>query len=254
MKPNDSIRKCTAIRERHYPREEWPGLRYEAAVATSSRNDAVLLEIGCGREGRRLARMALGFGLGIGLDMEIANQLDEHGKSRLIQGDAHRIALRDASVDVIAMANVAEHLADPGVVFRECSRVLKPSGRLIIMTVNRLFPPIAIARALPHAVRQTLNRIASGTHEEDTFPAYYRANSAGVLAELALDAGLEVDDISYISHHPHYLMFSTVAYRLGVLFERTIRPIESLRHMILAVFTKSGLAAFDAPPGPEVAR
>lgn len=233
-----TLKTCNAIREQHYPRDNWPGLLYEAAVAQRAGCDSVLLEIGCGREGKRLSRMTCNFRLGIGIDMEVAAQLNGDGKTRLILGDAHRIALASRSVDVISMANVAEHLADPVAVFRECHRVLKPNGRLVVMTVNQFFPPIAFGRLLPHGLRRIANRIASGTREEDTFPAYYRANTARALAACARQSGFAVDKVRYLPHHPHYLMFSTIAYRLGILLERTLRPIAGLRHMILGVFSK----------------
>ncbi len=233
-----TIDRCNALRERYYPREEWPGLRYEAAVAEGGRPGAVLLEIGCGREGRRLQRMASGFQLSVGIDVEVAAQLNSATRTRLILGDAHRIAMADDSVDVVATANVAEHLAQPTAVFDECMRVLKPGGRFVVMTVNQNFPPIALSRILPHRVRQMINRVATGTHLEDTFPAYYRMNTVASLASIADRTGFVTRSLAYIPHHPHYLMFSTLAYRLGVLAERALRPISSLRHMILGVFEK----------------
>ncbi|MCA9255556.1 MAG: hypothetical protein KDA33_07950, partial [Phycisphaerales bacterium] len=103
---------------------------------------------------------------------------------------------------------------------------------------NQWFPPIAAARLMPHGLRQIANRVASGTAHEDTFPAYYRANTTQALKRAAHDAGFTVDELRYMPHHPHYLMFSTIAYRAGILLERVIRPIEGLQHMILGVFNK----------------
>lgn len=233
-----TLQRCQQLRERHYPRDEWPGIMYEAAVTQRHNGDGVLLEIGCGRSGKRLRRMTQHFAHGIGVDMEIAHQWPAEDHTTMILGDGHKLGLADETIDVVSMANVAEHLEYPAVAFRECSRVLKPGGRLVVMTVNQNFPPIAASRVMPHSMRQMINRIASGTADEDTFPAYYRANTLSSLESEARAAGFSPIDVRYIPHHPHYLMFSTAAYRLGVLFEKMTRPVAPLRHMILGVFEK----------------
>ena len=58
-------------------------------------------------------------------------------------GDAMRLPLPDASVDVVSIAFGIRNVADPDVALREFARVLRPGGRLVILefTVpcNRLF-------------------------------------------------------------------------------------------------------------------
>ncbi|MCB9852385.1 MAG: methyltransferase domain-containing protein [Phycisphaerales bacterium] len=238
-----AVQRCNTIRERYYPRAEWPGVQYECAVTRGHNGDGILLELGCGREAKRLKRMSQAFARGVGIDLEVAGKYSTDDHARLIHGDGHCISLRDGTVDVIAMANVAEHLERPSDTFGECLRVLKPGGRLVVMTVNQWFPPIAAARLMPHGLRQIANRIASGTAHEDTFPAYYRANTTKSLEGAARAAGFTVDELRYMPHHPHYLMFSPIVYRAGILLERVIRPFDGLQHMILGVFNKPTCAA-----------
>jgi hypothetical protein len=113
--------------------------------------------------------------------------------------------------------------------------LLRPGGHVVAMTVNKHFPPILAARLLPHRLRQTLNR-CTGTEENDTFPAYYRANTKSVLERLADRSRLEPVAVRYVSHHPIYLLFSSTLYRLGVCAEQIIRRRETLRgvrHLLL---------------------
>lgn len=58
---------------------------------------------------------------------------------RFVQGDASRLPFADDSFDVVCCFQVLEHLDDgPGFLF-ESRRVLKPGGRLILTTPNRLW-------------------------------------------------------------------------------------------------------------------
>ncbi len=191
----------------------------------------VLAEIGCGREARRLRKAAENYSFSIGLDYEMAITPAAHERWAVARADGHRLPLRDASVDTVAMENVVEHLAEPLVAFRECARVLKPGGCLLILTVNQTHPPIVLARALPHRARQFLNRVATGTREQDTFPTYYRANSEARLCRAAHAAGFQMRSFRYLSGHPQYLMFSVWAYRAGMLLEGLVRRSHWLRHL-----------------------
>ena len=47
-------------------------------------------------------------------------------------GDALRLPIRDQSVDIVFATQVIEHVTNPHVMVRECKRVLRPNGCLIL--------------------------------------------------------------------------------------------------------------------------
>lgn len=232
--------KCLELRNRVYPVSQWPGELFRRAVSDLGGPQKTLLEVGCGRDATDLQAMKDAYGRLIGIDFEIKSALPSARCTALV-GDAHNIPLAPATVDCICMADVVEHLSHPVAAFQECARVLKPGGHLVIRTVNLKFPPIFLAQALPHAIRQRLNHLLSGTPPDDVFPAYYRANTAKSLRNAAQQAGFETCRLAHVSHHPRYLMFSYPVYRAGVMVEQIVRRHEALkgvRHFILAVFRR----------------
>lgn len=56
-----------------------------------------------------------------------------HGNGMVaIRSKAHHVPLADASVDVVCLLDVIEHLVDPSAVLAEAARVLRPAGRLVV--------------------------------------------------------------------------------------------------------------------------
>jgi len=49
-----------------------------------------------------------------------------------VQGSVEHLPVADASVEVLTLLDVIEHLADPQPALAECRRVLEPGGRLVI--------------------------------------------------------------------------------------------------------------------------
>ena len=236
MKSSEStIRKCKNIRDRIYVRDDLPGPVFEREVRNLAFSDAIIADIGCGRNARFLRSLSSSFAQAYGVDLEISENTS-YEKITLIRGDAENIPLPDESVHVVTMVNVVEHLSDPERVFRECKRVLKPGGSLLLTAPNKRHPPIAVGRLFPHWLKRFVNRIVTDTPLEDTFPAYYRANSAGVLRSLGVSLGFVPVSIRYMSNHPQYFMFSTLVYRIAVLFERLIIQRERFAWLRQQVF------------------
>jgi len=96
-----------------------------------------LLELGCG-DGRRLLRLQK---KGWSVEgQEVDRKAIAHVRSRIeapiYEGDLNDLSLSHDSYDAILMNHVIEHLIDPIGVLRECFRILKPGGRVVVTTPN----------------------------------------------------------------------------------------------------------------------
>lgn len=95
-----------------------------------------LLEIGCGN-GYLLVRMEhLGWEVeGVDFDPAAVAVAREKGLS-VRCGDVHAQGYPDDYFDAVYLGNLIEHIYDPDALLKECRRVLKPHGQLVVLTPN----------------------------------------------------------------------------------------------------------------------
>ncbi len=245
MSDSPRVRRCKAMRDRIYDREELCSSIFWGTVLKLLSRESTIADIGCGREAKFVRLLSSHASKVYGIDPDISETIID-GNMEIISGDAEAIPLPDGSVDIVTMVHVTEHLRNPGRVFRECRRVLRPGGRLISLAPCKFYPPIFLGRAVPHRVRQWANRIVTSTDSQDTFPAYYRANSRSTLCRLSSATGLEMVRAEYLINHPEYFMFSSLVYRGAVAVERLLLKRETLcflRHQVLCHLKKPDDAA-----------
>jgi SAM-dependent methyltransferase len=142
--------------------------------------------------------------------------------------------------DLVICKHVLEHLAEPESAFRELGRVLRPQGRLLVLTPNRFHYVPLLASLLPPAL-QRLVAIGRGLTPVEVHPTLYRANTPRRLRRLARQAGLRVAVLRLFETPPVYLAFHPLAFTLGVAYERLVNRFEALaplRVNLLAVLRK----------------
>lgn len=98
-----------------------------------------LLDVGCGG-GRLLNRMKKrGWTVeGTDFDEQATGKVTARYGIKTHVGDLAQCNLPSASFDVITMSQAIEHLYDPLATLRECLRILKPGGLLVMTTPNAL--------------------------------------------------------------------------------------------------------------------
>lgn len=168
------------------PEENYWFRRHEAAYLALLPYcaDAVVLEAGCG-EGYGADLLAGVARLVCGLDYDaltVAHAGKVYPRVRAVRGNLAGLPVRGSTVDVVANLQVIEHLWDQEGFLAECHRVLRPGGRLLITTPNRLtFSP---GRDTP------LN------------PFHTRELSPSELDSLVAGAGFEVEVLAGLWHGP----------------------------------------------------
>src|SRR5688572_26042851 len=114
-------------------RAQNPGWRpatevYEHLIRQKLRLGMRVLDLGCGRGGV-LEQLGEAVSFPTGFDPDLIS-LREHRIAGLPRSAAmaDSIPLRDSCIDLIVCSWVLEHVADPGRVFGEVRRVLRPGG------------------------------------------------------------------------------------------------------------------------------
>lgn len=199
---------------------------------------AVVLDAGCGRTTRlrfyrdRIARL-----VGVDNDLEAGREnpyLDEFVAADL----EDRLPFDDQSFDLVYANFVVEHLRRPELVFAEWSRVLRPGGRLVLVTSNRASPLMAVAVRIPRRARLTIKRHGAGAVERDVYPTRYLANSAARLAQLAESVGLRAVSIEFVATAHRYAARLPGA---GVLLKALERVLPASRRSTI-------VASYRRPP------
>ena len=111
---------------------------YRYKFATGFVKGQRVLDIACGEGYGTFALQSAGAASVIGVD--ISEEACRHGREKYAidtrVGDASKIPLPDGSIDVVVSFETIEHVQEPTVFVRECTRVLAASGTLVISTPN----------------------------------------------------------------------------------------------------------------------
>jgi SAM-dependent methyltransferase len=199
------------------------------------RPDAAALDAGCGKKSK-LGHFPDARSVGVDADATIFANTDL--RMRVI-GSVDALPFREAQFDLVYSKYVAEHLPDPVAVWREFHRVLRPGGRLILLTVNRLNYAMIVSAHSPMAFHRWITRLAWGEGAEN-YPTYYRANSRGVLHRTLVSAGFRRRRVLLFGGAFKYLQFSAPLYLGARLADKlaAISPLSSFKLYLLAEYEK----------------
>ncbi|EHR62549.1 class I SAM-dependent methyltransferase [Saccharomonospora cyanea] len=168
------------------PEENYWFRRHEAAYLALAPlcRDAVVLEAGCG-EGYGAALLTEHARSVLALDYDeptTTHVARRYPKLGVVRGNLAFLPVASGSVDVVANLQVIEHLWDQAGFLAECHRVLRPGGRLLVTTPNRL----------------------TFTPDSDTplNPYHTRELSPSELDALLREAGFTVERLSGVHHGP----------------------------------------------------
>jgi SAM-dependent methyltransferase len=193
-----------------------------------------VLHAGCGWDRLEVSRPYSGICqvVGIDLDPRVASMF--HSEFRL--GSLTALPFEASGFDLILCEYVVEHLDDPSSAFREMHRVLKPGGRILLLTPNLYSYKVLGAAITPHWFHLRMGRIRYGRgHEDDMYPTRYRCNTLGDVKRLARDIGLKVTHSELVTNGPTWFERFPGLFTLFDLFHRTIARLEFLRFLRCAL-------------------
>jgi SAM-dependent methyltransferase len=225
-----------------------PHQHYEALLTESLRPTFRVLDLGCGARFpmapflTRLVSEVHGVDPMVKSDSGIA-------PACMKQARAEELPYPSNTFDAVVCESVLEHLPDPFAAFRELWRVMKSDGIVVFLTPSCYDWVSLAARAVPNGLHARIIRAIEGRAELDTFPTYYRANSASRIKRIAASSGFVVERLSYLSHYPYLLTWSPLLCRIAIGYDKiTLRVwcLDFLRSSIIGLLRKSDRS----PAGP----
>lgn len=123
------------------------------AIAPHLTDSRRVLEVGVGTGAVAVAIADLGREVvGVDISPEMLHRAHERLGNRVANGDAQMLPVADNSFDNVYIVWVLHLVAEPTAVARECARVLRPGGRLVVVAGR----PDAHSDDMPDVVEATL--------------------------------------------------------------------------------------------------
>jgi len=229
------------LRDRMFRSEDHPYRIYEREIGRVLEPGGTLLDAGCGRSAPVLSGFRDQAGRLIGVDLGEAEPgvaergVEFHSRNLCDTG------IPGAVADVVISRAVLEHLEDPESAFCEISRLLRPGGHFVTLAPNLGDYVSLFSLVIPNRLHPWLVERTEGRAVEDTFPAYYRANTRRAMRRLAAGSGMVVESFRYVGQYPAAFMFNPVFFLAASGYEKlisSVEPLGFLRGWILAVFRK----------------
>lgn len=224
-------RLAERLKARWFDEADHPYVHLERAVERLLAPEHVLLEVGCGRDAELLRRFEGRARELVGLDPADFGAAAQRPGVRLVRADLARTGLQDSSVDLMYSRAVMEHVEEPAAAFREIHRILAPGGHYVFLAPNLGDYTTWIAKLVPNRFHARIVRLTEGRDERDTFPAYFRCNSARALRRLCRTAELELASVQYLGQYPSYFLFDPLLFSVASAYEKLISRFHALRFL-----------------------
>lgn len=143
----------------------WLARSRAALVPPASREDAVLVDLGCGAG--LLAPHLAGKGyrhIGVDLTRSALDQAAAHGVA-VVRADATAVPLESGCADVVSAGELLEHVPDWRRAVAEACRLLRPGGLLVLDTLN----DTVLARLIAVEIGERLPTVPRGIHDPRLF-------------------------------------------------------------------------------------
>ncbi len=232
-------RKCEEIFARWYPGFRNAGEQYQDIVADLVTPETLLLDLGCGRTSLA-AEQIQGAKRCVGVDLSFADLQHNRAVAHAVLADGDALPFADNCFDLIISQWAVEHFERPEPVFAQIARILRPGGSCVLFTTNAnnyipLLSRLLSGRSQSGLIARLLQR-----PQHESFPTFYRANTAARIAKLCQQAGLRSTATVFVGN-PFYLAFSPFIFYCALFFEKiTDAPrLHCLKLYLLTVLSKA---------------
>lgn len=210
--------------------------KYTELIRKYLNKKMIVLDAGCGRTFKYRDKLQDKVDKIIGIDLVKFNCSED-----VLNGSLYQIPFKNKSFDLIISKSVLEHLENPTLAFKEFNRILRKHGLVIILTPNLYDYASLIAKYVPNKLHNFILERMLNRKPESVFDTYFRMNTKKKLYSIAKRTGFRFESINYVSQYPHYLMFNTILFRMGIMYEKMIsrfKILGFLRPWILGVLRK----------------
>ncbi len=192
-----------------------------------------VLDAGCGRNSA-LARYRPRIGRFVGVDIHAPAPgalpyLDEFATVDLCAGPE---AFAPATFDVALSSFTVEHFADPAAAFANLRRWLRPGGTLVLTTVNRRHPFVAVYLGIPDRLRHRLQAVVKAS-AADAHPLVGACNDPAALRAVLAAVGYEDVRVETVGHLARAWGRRLPTFALGVVGDLLARSIPGRRSTLV---------------------